>query len=112
MTLDVQLVFVPAARCRVLDRRPLGRAAAILREAVDSARIAGCRRIRLDLDGAGSAGQSFVEALGQLRGSCTKAGGSLEVNGLALVARVTESMPGPSSAPAVGTGKEAPHGCP
>lgn len=64
-------------------------AASMLLEAVDNARIAGCRRIRLHLDGPRAADECFIVVLRQLRRSCTKAGGSFEVEGHGLLSKTT-----------------------
>jgi anti-anti-sigma regulatory factor len=95
---DVHLILTRPNAVVALTGDLDSHAAAILAEAVESARIAGCRRIHLDLEGA-QADESFIASLGQLRRSCARAGGSFEVHGLAEAAR---KSPSTGVEPAVG----------
>jgi hypothetical protein len=106
VTVDVHLTLA-RPRADVALRGDLGaEAAALLMEAVDTARIVGCRRITLHLDGAGSADENFIEALRQLRHSCTGADEFFEVNGFGIVPETPKHAPMDESAARALTGEE------
>lgn len=108
MTFEVHLT-VSSPRAQVAVDGDLGvEAAAMLTGTIASARMIGCRRIDVHLDGAGTADKSFVKAMSVLGGQCASDGVSLNLEGLGSLAGSSDA-PRLRVVPTATAGEEA-HG--